>query len=94
MIQEFVEQVWNTKQFDLIDKYLSPAFHPHGFPADVPATREGFKLLANALHQAFPDLNFTIEDTLEERGNVVIRWDSTATHQGNLLGVEATNKLP
>lgn len=91
LIREFIE-VWNAKHFDLIDNYLSPEFLPHGFPANVPATREGFTLLAKAMHKVFPDLHFTIEDTIEESGNVMIRWNSTATHQGNLLGVPATNK--
>ena len=91
-VREFIEEVWNLKHFHLIDDYISPAFLPHGFPSNVPATREGFSQLAQAFHQAFPDLHFTIEDIFEESGNVVVRWDSTATHKGTLLGVAATNK--
>lgn len=87
-----MDEVWNAKRFDMIDEFFSPAFLPHGFPSSVPATREGFKQLANVIHQAFPDTYFTVEDTIEESGNVVIRWESTATHKGKFLGMEATNK--
>ena len=66
LVREFIGQVWNAKHFDLIDEYLSPEFLPHGFPSNVPATREGFKLLAKTFHQTFPDLHFAIEDIIEE----------------------------
>ncbi len=93
IVKRFIEEVWHAKRFHMIDELCSPTFLPHGLPSGIPATREGFKQVANAMHHVFPDIHFTIEDMIEEQGKVVIRWNSTATHQGNFLGITVTNKL-
>ena len=41
---------------------------------------------------AFPDVHFTIEDTLVDRDMVVIRWTVRGTHHGEFLGVAPTGK--
>ena len=40
----------------------------------------------------FPDLMFTIDDTIAERDEVVIHWTGTGTHKGQFLGMSPTNK--
>ena len=41
---------------------------------------------------AFPDLHVTIEGCVEEGDQVVLRWTVTGTHQGDLLGIPATQR--
>jgi steroid delta-isomerase-like uncharacterized protein len=92
IVKHFVDVVWHAKQFDMIDALCAPTFIPHGLPAGIPATRDGFKQAANAMHHVFPDIHYTIEDIIEENGKVVLRWNATATHQGDLMGITATHK--
>ena len=52
-----------------------------------------FKELWRNLRSAFPDIHFTIEDTVEQGDKVAARWSATMTHSGTFLGVAPTNKL-
>lgn len=93
IVQRFVEEVWHAKRFHMIDELCSTTFLLHGLPSSISSTREGVKQVANAMHHGFPDIHFTIEDMIEEQSKGVIRWNSTATHQDNFMGITVTNKL-
>ena len=41
---------------------------------------------------AFPDLHMTIEDVIEQRDRVVIRWTGRGTHTGELNGLAPTDR--
>ncbi|HEY8505179.1 MAG TPA: ester cyclase [Gemmataceae bacterium] len=41
---------------------------------------------------AFPDLRVTVEGTVGEGDNVVVRWLATGTHTGEGLGLPPTGK--
>ena len=40
--------------------------------------------------ESFPDMRVEIEDTAADGDHVVVRWNATATHLGNGLGMAAT----
>jgi predicted ester cyclase len=44
------------------------------------------------LRKAFPDIRFTIEQTVADAEMVVARWRAVATHQGEFLGAAPTNR--
>ena len=44
------------------------------------------------LHNAFPDLYYTIEDLLAEGDKVIARCKGTGTHSGPFRGIPATGK--
>jgi steroid delta-isomerase-like uncharacterized protein len=54
---------------------------------------EGFKALIQPLRDGFPDLQFTIQDTVVEDSRVVVRWTSKGTHAGRFGGVAPTGRL-
>jgi steroid delta-isomerase-like uncharacterized protein len=41
---------------------------------------------------AYPDTKLTINDQIASGDQVVTRWTATGTHQGELLGIPATDK--
>ena len=44
--------------------------------------------------EAFPDINFAVEEIIAEGNTVVTRWRLTGTHKGDYLGKPATgNKI-
>jgi steroid delta-isomerase-like uncharacterized protein len=44
------------------------------------------------LTTAFPDLRFTIEDTIVEGEKLVACWTISGTHQGEYVGIPATGR--
>jgi steroid delta-isomerase-like uncharacterized protein len=91
LVRRAFEAGWNTGNLDLFDETTAPEYvlHDPSVPEDVRGV-EGVKRFASMYLQAFPDLRFTIEDQLAEGDKVVTRWTSSATHQGELMGIPAT----
>src|SRR4051794_27198513 len=54
--------------------------------------REGFKQIVQLYRGAFPDLTFTIEECFSDGDLVCTRWSTTATHDGDLMGLAATGR--
>ena len=61
----------------------------------MPVDASGAQLLKEVfhrLHRAFPDLQITIEDLIEEGDKVVSRNTVTGTHLGEYMGIPPTGK--
>lgn len=41
-----------------------------------------------SLHDAFPDVEFTVDDLLGDDGRFTVRWTAEGTHDGEFWGVE------
>jgi steroid delta-isomerase-like uncharacterized protein len=61
-------------------------------PPELPPGREGVKALAQGYVNAFPDIDFTIEEQIAEGDTVVTVWSASGTHQGELMGIPPTGK--
>lgn len=53
---------------------------------------EGEKQAVRMYRAVFPDLQFTIEDMVGEGDRVAVAYTARGTHQGELMGVPATDK--
>lgn len=54
--------------------------------------REGFKKFIPLVHSAISDVDWKIEEMIEEANRIVVRSSMTAKHTGPLLGVAPTGK--
>jgi steroid delta-isomerase-like uncharacterized protein len=54
--------------------------------------REGFKGFVRSLRSAFPDMVFTVHEEFAEGARVATRFSFTATHRGEWLGIDPTDK--
>ena len=52
----------------------------------------GVRYLLSAFRNAFPDVQFTVEDQIAEGDKVVTRYTFRGTHQGNLFEIPPTGK--
>jgi predicted ester cyclase len=88
------DEVWSQGNLDLADEILTPDFvgRPGGLgePFKGPA---GAKEFIGRLREGFPDITFTIEDTIAEGDLVATRWTATGTHDGEFMGFEPTGRL-
>ena len=54
--------------------------------------REGLKEIVTMLRTAFPDMHWSIDETIAAGEKVVTRFTWTGTHHGEFLGIPATGK--
>ena len=88
----FLEEIMNRGNVSLIDEFSGPNFVDHSAPPGVPPTNEGFKGFVAAFRAAFPDLHYTVEDSIAEGDRVVQRTTATGTMKGDFQGMPASGK--
>ncbi len=88
--RRLVEELFNNKNYDVIDELFAPDFVEHEEIPGVDPGREGVRQASQMFHVAFPDLQVAIQDVLADGDKVVMREQWTATHQGEFMGMPAT----
>ena len=58
----------------------------------LPPGPEGSKQLVMVYRNAFPDVQFTIDEQIAEGDKVMTRWTAHGTHRGELAGIPPTSK--
>ena len=93
IVRRVAEEAWGRGEFDVIDEHLVDDFvsHTTAMPEDVRG-REAYKELISTFRSGFPDLRVEVVDTVAEGDEVAIRFRSTGTHEGELMGIEPTGK--
>ena len=90
--QRFVEQVINSGNLDQADEFFTADYVDHAAPPGLPPGTVGLKAFFGMLRAAFPDLHYTLEDSIAEGDKVVQRFTTSGTMQGAFLGMPATGK--
>ncbi|MGD0734755.1 MAG: ester cyclase [Terracidiphilus sp.] len=93
VVQTFVEECWNQGNLNKVSEFLTEQAHFHD--AVFPNLNPGLQNIKNhieACRRAFPDLKYTIDDTIAERNEVVTHWRISGTHKGQFLGMPPTNR--
>ena len=91
-IERIPLEVFNKDNFELLNELVSTDFVERTPQPGVAATREGFKQSAIALKKAFPDLRYTVEDSIESGDKVVLRLTARGTMQHEYMGMRSTGK--
>ncbi len=90
-VYEYVEEIWNNKDFTNADKYWGPDFR-NGFALQLEHGTEGMKKQIESFLQAFNPFHFEIKDIIVEGNKVAMWFEITATHSGDFMGIKATQK--
>ena len=93
LVRRFVDEVQSGGNIDLIDEVCSPGFVNHSAPPEIPADREGLKILTAMFRGAFPDSHFTIENMVAEGDKVATRKTFHGTHGGDFMGMPPTGRV-
>jgi steroid delta-isomerase-like uncharacterized protein len=91
IIRRLYEEVWNKRRLEVVDELISPS-HALNDPI-VSGSQTGpefYKRRVVELTTSFPDLCFTIEDMISEKGKVGVSWLISGTHQGEFMDIPAT----
>jgi len=85
-------EIYNQGKLQLIDELYAPEYVERVPQRGVAPTREGFKQFVSSLRTAFPDLHYSIDDTIEAGDKFVTRLTASGTMSGEFAGMPATGK--
>jgi steroid delta-isomerase-like uncharacterized protein len=93
-MRRLYEEVINTGDHDRAEEFIAPDMYDHdpSLPENLRHGTEGFKYFFSMAREAFPDLQFTIEDMIAEGEKVVTRFTLRGTQEGEFLGMAPTGK--
>jgi steroid delta-isomerase-like uncharacterized protein len=88
------EASWDRGDYTALEALLAPDYRRHSSRAADGAgqTREQFEAVISSTRLAFPDLHTELLDLVEDGDTLAIRWRSTGTHTGRLMGVPPTRR--
>jgi steroid delta-isomerase-like uncharacterized protein len=93
IVRRFVEECWNQGSLNKVSELLADQvrFHDPVFP-NMNSGIQNIKNHIETSRKAFPDLKFTIDDTIAEGNEVVVHWTARGTHKGQFLGMPPTDR--
>ncbi len=93
IILRLYAEVWNKRKLEVIEEIISPS-HALQAPTLSGASvgPQAYKSQVALFLAGYPDLRFTVEDTVVEKDRVVACWTFSGTHEGDFMGVPATNR--
>lgn len=93
IVRRFYDQVWIKRNLEVINELVSPSHALQGPNISGSSIGpEAYKRQVLRFLEGYPDLRWTIEDTIADNNKVVACWNIAGTHQGNFMGVSATGK--
>ena len=93
LVRRLYEEVWNNRKLEVVNELISPSHAlqgPNIFGSSIGP--EAYKRQVLGFLEGYPDLHWTVEDTIAEKDKVVACWTLSGTHKGSYMGVPATNK--
>lgn len=96
-LREFMDEIWNKKNFDKIEDYVHSTYTIHLDPGDPwegkTLSHSEFKnRMELGSFNPFPDMHFNITSAIEEEDHVAVTWILTGTNHGNIAGYPPTKK--
>jgi len=93
IVHDLHEEAWNKRKLEVVDQLISPS-HALSDPlaSDSQVGPELYRRRVIGFTNIFPDLRFTIEDTIAEKEKVVVSWVISGTHKGEFLKIPATGR--
>lgn len=92
LVHRFVDECWNGGNVAAIPHLIAAHCRHHDpvFPHMI-AGVDSMQHHIERCRRAFPDLKFTIVDTIAEHSEVVVHWTANGTQRGEFLGMPPTN---
>jgi steroid delta-isomerase-like uncharacterized protein len=92
IVRRFIDETINRGEIDTAAQFVwEDVVEQVPFPGQGPGV-EGLKDVLRGMRNAFPDLNFAVEEQIAEGDKVLTRFEWTGTHRGDFLGVSATGR--
>ncbi len=89
IVSDYIKKIWNEKQFDKLDQFLSEDFTDHSLPPAYPANKEGTLQWILSFGDSFEHKTF-IEEIIGEGNRVVLKLQLQLKHIGVWTGIDPT----
>jgi steroid delta-isomerase-like uncharacterized protein len=90
LVRRYYDELWNQWKIDLIPELLAEDFRFRGSVGVMARGRSAFRDYVEMIRAAFPDFHNHVESMLAEDNRVVARLGYTATHRGQIFGINPT----
>ena len=92
IVRRFIEETINQERIDEAAQFVwEDVVEQVPFPGQGPGLK-GLQEVLRGMRNAFPDLNFGVEEQIAEGDKVLTRFEWTGTHRNEFLGVPATGR--
>ena len=93
IVRRFIDEAFNGRNIVILDELLTPeSFNHEAYHPDWQRGGDGYRRTFEWLLAAFPDFRHDIEDIVAEGDMVAARVTMTGTHEGEFVGIPATNR--
>ncbi|MEM7442273.1 MAG: ester cyclase [Pseudomonadota bacterium] len=92
VIQTSTTAIWDQKDADAIDRYISADYVEHTADPSMPPGIEGFRMVHAAFTGGFPDLTIEFDEQLASGDYVASRVVLRGTNTGSFMGMEPTGQ--
>ena len=79
------------RRLDVLDLLVAPGFVGHD-PAGATMDRAGYFGAVRMLHEAFAEIEVSIDDQMAEKDRVTTRWSAVGKHIGEFAGIAPTGR--
>lgn len=91
LMSRIIDEAFNRGDFDVFDELISDDFVEHEeLPPGVPQGKAAPREMITMMRAAFPDLQVTVKDMLQDGSKVVTRSRFAGTHEGEFMGIPPT----
>lgn len=88
---ESINDAWNSHDMEQVLRFYSSEYIGEDVgQAFLLRGHEGIRAMLENYWKAFPDLEFTITDTVAHDARAVIVWMAEGTHQGTIMNIPPT----
>ncbi|MBH5338402.1 ester cyclase [Streptomyces pactum] len=92
MARRYIEEVWDKNNAETERELLAEDWRDHMPLPGCPQGPAGHRAAVQLMHDAFPDLRFSLDDVTVMGDKVIDRWTATGTFRGELYGFPGTGR--
>lgn len=81
IVSDYIEKIWNERQFDKLDHFLSEDFTDHSLPSAFPSNQEGTLQWIMGMGDSFEHKTI-IDEIIAEDNKVVLKLQMHLKHIG------------
>lgn len=90
-VQEFIDETYNKGNLENTSRFVTPDFIYHARGEDLEGV-EAYNEWVSLDRSIFPDITFTILETIAESDKVATAFTVKGTHEKEFRGIPATHK--
>lgn len=89
IVTNFIQEIWNNRNFSSLDKFLHPEFKDHSLPPALPTGKTGLIQWITQTGLSFEHQTH-IEDLVSQGDNTIIKIKMMLTHTGEWRNIQPT----